>query len=362
MRTHRVKRPAPFSAWTVLGLAVLVTLGVSPVARAAVVARVNDSGGFFSIEAVSRADAKIREIRREFGKDLLIETLPKIPDNLQGRYKELGKDRFFAEWAERRAEEARAVGVYVLLCRDPSRLQVEVGKPTRVSAFTLSDRDRLAQRMLSLLKAKKNDQALAEAVDFVATTLSKNHARPAATPLQGRSLRATPPPAKPAGAESSMLRWIVIAVGVFGGVWLLMAVMRAMSGGMGGGAGSMGGAGVGGGGGGGFFTSLLGGLFGAAVGNWMYDSFFRGSGGGWGASDAYGADPSTGNESAGEDFGDDTGGGGDFGDGDSGGGDFGGGDSGGGDFGGGDFGGGDFGGGDFGGGDFGGGDFGGGDF
>jgi len=177
----------------------------------------------------------------------------------------------------------------------------------------------------------------------VAATLSKNHARPAAIAPQGRPLHATPPPAKPAGAESSMLRWIVIAVGVFGGVWLLMAVMRAMSGGSGGGgAGSMGGAGVGGGGG--FMTSLLGGLFGAAVGNWMYDSFFRGSGGGWGASDAYGADPSTGNESAGEDFGDDTPGG-DF-DG-SGGGDFGGGDSGGGDFGGGDFGGGDFGGGDF---------------
>ena len=27
-----------------------------------------------------------------------------------------------------------------------------------------------------------------------------------------------------------------------------------------------------------FFSSLLGGIFGAAAGNWMYDSFFRGGG------------------------------------------------------------------------------------
>ena len=38
------------------------------------------------------------------------------------------------------------------------------------------------------------------------------------------------------------------------------------------------GPGYGGGGGGGFFSSLVGGMFGAAAGNWMYDSFFRGEG------------------------------------------------------------------------------------
>ena len=170
--------------------------------------------------------------------------------------------------------------------------------------------------------------------------------------------------------------------------------------------------GGGGGGGGGFLTGMLGGLFGAAAGNWVYDSFFRGShsqpAGGFGQR-AYGGEPnqygnappaggstvgpaagaaaggfsSTGSDfdassgqpvetsggdfdagdnqgdtGAGGDFGADenTGSGGDFG-GDAGadsggGGDFGGDDSSGGDFGG-DAGGGDFGGdagGDFGGG------------
>jgi hypothetical protein len=111
-------------------------------------------------------------------------------------------------------------------------------------------------------------------------------------------------------------------------------------------------------------SGLLGGMFGAAAGNWIYDSFFRGGhSSGWGGSQAYGDSPGSAPEPRDTDY---TGTGGDFGDaggGGAGGGDFGGGGGGGGDFGGG---GGDFGGGggDFGGGggDFGGGggDFGGG--
>ena len=38
-------------------------------------------------------------------------------------------------------------------------------------------------------------------------------------------------------------------------------------------------------------TSVLGGLFGAAAGSWIYDSFFRGGGSHWGESSAYGGTP-----------------------------------------------------------------------
>jgi len=137
-----------------------------------------------------------------------------------------------------------------------------------------------------------------------------------------------------------------------------------------------------GGGGGGFLSNMLGGMFGAAAGNWIYDSFFRGSGSGMGPS--YEQDPRRmqnqpmppgypedtgipGNDferqprfedssGAGGDFGDDDqagGAGGDFGDNDQGegGADISSEDSGdGSDFGGGDFGDGDCGGGDSGGG------------
>src|SRR5262249_15497044 len=83
-----------------------------------------------------------------------------------------------------------------------------------------------------------------------------------------------------------------------------------------------------GGGGGGFVSSLLGGMFGAAAGNWIYDSFTgRGShGGGWGAPPAHGGEPrrsdwggspsggTTGaGGAAGSTYGSDTGRGGDWG-------------------------------------------------
>jgi len=276
----------------------------TPRALAAVSARVNDAGNFFSPATIEQANAKIHALRREFGKDLLVETFAKVPVDLEARYQDLGKNRFFSEWADRRAVEARIVGVYVLLCREPARLQVEVGKTTRLKAFTLADRDRLVQQMLPLLKAKKYDQALLGAVDFVAAALRQNQARHAMAPLGVHAPRGA------AGNADSPLHWLLIAGGVLVGLWLLMAVVRTFSG-----AGGAGG-GMGTPGGGGFFSSLMGGLFGAAVGNWMYDSFFRGSGTAWGASDAYGADPSSSNAPDGEAFGDDGGGGGDFGGGD----------------------------------------------
>jgi len=96
-------------------------------------------------------------------------------------------------------------------------------------------------------------------------------------------------------------------------------------------------------GGGGFFSSLLGGLFGAAAGMWLYNNLFGGSY--WDSSQAFGGEtPPT--DAGTSDY--DGDGSGDFDTNDSvdTGGDFGGDDFGGGDFDGGEFGGGDFGGGD----------------
>jgi uncharacterized protein len=155
-------------------------------------------------------------------------------------------------------------------------------------------------------------------------------------------------------------------------VWIVIRLIGSLFRGGGGGGmmtgtgysgGPMGGGPMVGGGGGGFFSSLLGGIFGAAAGNWMYDRFFGSSRDsqtfvssqpevrqtedtGYAGKDTYdnfndtsgggGGDFGSGGDSGGGD----TSGGGDFGSGgDSGGGDFGGGDSGGGDSGGG---GGDF--------------------
>ena len=87
------------------------------------------------------------------------------------------------------------------------------------------------------------------------------------------------------------------------------------------------------GGGGGFFQNMMGSMFGAAAGMWMYDNFF----GSHSSASTFGSDPTDTSHSDGGFSGTDTdytSSGGSFGD-DSGGGFDGGGDSGGGDIGGG---------------------------
>jgi uncharacterized protein len=319
-----------FAAW-------LSVVATSPGALAA---GVNDEGGFFSPGAVEKADAKIDEIRRDCGKGLLIDTVASVPESQQAKYNELGKKEFFVAWARQRAEEARVKGIYILICRKPAHVQVEIDRPTLAKAFTADDRERLLKRMLPLLREKQNDAALLQTVDFVAATLRANVGRRAA--VAGGTIRVER--AAPHGGGSSW-GWIGIIALVALGCWLLMGVMRGVSGMGGGGAGPGYGGGWGGGGGGGFFSSLLGGMFGAAAGSWLYDSFFRG---GFGGSQGFGSpgDTTPTDDAGAGDFSGDTGGGGDFGDdgGGSGGGDFGvAEDPSGGDFGGGDFGGGDFG-------------------
>src|SRR5258708_2762581 len=73
--------------------------------------RVRHEAGLFSKDAVEKAIKKIEEIKRRFDKDLLIETFPKIPDNLKKDY-ENDKKGFFKTWALKRYKSEDVRGVY----------------------------------------------------------------------------------------------------------------------------------------------------------------------------------------------------------------------------------------------------------
>jgi uncharacterized protein len=310
---------------------------------------------------VEKADKKIDEIKRDYKRDLLIETFSKIPDAHKAEYKDGEKKRFFRTWAENRYKDQNVAGIYVLICTNPKSLYVLAGKETQKKAFTPKNEDALSEQLLADLKASKPDKALLDGVNYVGQTLEHNIGKGS----RSSSAAPTNPVSQHKGDSpmSGIWGWICIGLVVLLAVWLLFGVIRALTGGGGGrsygpgpgpGGGGYGGGygGGGGGGGGGFLSSLVGGMFGAAAGMWMYDSFFRGgsSGGAFGSSAGAGGSPAAGADDrtpgdagAGGDWGNDGGGGGGAG------GDWGGGDAGGGDAGGGgDWGGG--GGGDAGGG------------
>jgi uncharacterized membrane protein YgcG len=256
----------------------------------AAVAEVRDEAHFFSADAVTQASETIKEIKQQYKKDLLIETIRQLPDGKRDEASssdEKVKGRFFANWAVERARAEGVNGIYVLITREPGHVEVVVGNQTR-TVFPDEERHRLAQVLLTHFKRKEFDEGLLAAVKDVRSVLAKAPSAATAAPVPVHPNRPThnqPPPRGRAGG--SWLGWLGIGLAIVLGIWLLSAVLRALSGkqpqpigaGYGGpgpyGPGPYGGYG-GYGTGGGFFSNLMGGLFGAAAGSWLYDQFSGG--------------------------------------------------------------------------------------
>ncbi len=234
----------------------------------------------------TKANEKIKKIAQTYDKDLLIETFADIPADLKKDYKPENKKEFFEKWARDQAHENAVNGVYVLICKKPSHLQVEVGNETQKKAFTLRNRNELAKLLIDKFKEKKYDEGLQEAVDFYATTLKANLGKSAGTrfkPQRGmaavmrrrsgplRRLRARHA-ARRESASGLGLHRRGGAAGTVAGVradpclyrsrtrrlrrrlrgrWVRRRRGRRRC----------------------FLSSLMGGMFGAAAGMWMYDHF-----------------------------------------------------------------------------------------
>jgi len=353
-----------------IGVAALAAvLFASPVPAWALTPAVHDDAGFFTADAVSKADEIIKDIKERHRKDLLIETFPTAPAGKEeGAKGDDGKanPRFFAAWALQRARAEHVNGIYVLICKEPRYIEPAVGNKTH-DLFSDDDRDHLGKVLIDHFKQKQYDEGLLEGVRYVQSTLDRND-----SPKEGNKEAEGQAPSQqgpdtwspyggghstaggvgglPLGLGGCLCVGLVVIGVLAAGAMAVSALFRSFGhgpAGYGPGPGGYGPGGYGPGGyggqGGGFMSSILGGLFGGAAGSWAYDRFFGGHSsptqGPWQAPNA--APPSAG--PAPDDTGYSAGGGGDFGGGDSGGGggDFGGGDAGGGDGGGGgDFGGG----------------------
>jgi len=287
---------------------------------------IEDGGRFFSPAAIEEGNRVIEQIHRETRppKDVAVVTVTKVGAGV-GSPRELAESLF---------RERQLDGLLIFAVKEPGHLEVVVGRHTG-ERFTSTDRDELVAVLLDRFKKKQFDEGLLAGLrvtrDKLVATFAASGERAAArgAPHGQFADRA------PAGGLPGWMWLLIIA----GGAWVVIALVRGRSqqqqvppGTPAPGGGYPPSYGYGGYGGGGFGRSLLGGLFGAMAGQWLYD---RMSGGGesYGYGDradtSYrGDDPSNWSDRG------DVGGssGGDFGD-SSGGGDFGGGDdSGGGDF------------------------------
>ncbi len=311
--------------WALVAIPLVLGGGLAHAANAVV----RDQAGFFSESAKSAASRVISDIQTTLKRDMVVETFREIPAEVRRGVDLQNKaavNQVFETWSVDRARELGVQGVYVLLTREPAHLQVAVGNQTQRQAFTLADRNALANRMLEQLRAKKYDDALIAGVGFVRDTLSA-HAAPATKSKAPSATSNTSAPFThaPVGVPTEAPTrggsiWsMLVPILLIGVVVLVVIRILGRLFGRGGGAGAMQ---PGFGGGGGFLRSMLGGLFGAAAGMWLFNQF-SGMGSAWGSDAASGSQEGGADDAGGQDT-DYSSSGGDFGD--SGGGDFGGGD------------------------------------
>ena len=83
-------------------------------------------------------------------------------------------DRREVGWAEQRAKDLGVNGVYLLICKEPGRVEVFVDEQTRKKAFPLGERDKLVKKMLEQFRDKKFDAGLLEGIDFIGSSLKAN--------------------------------------------------------------------------------------------------------------------------------------------------------------------------------------------
>ncbi|HSI36321.1 MAG TPA: TPM domain-containing protein [Tepidisphaeraceae bacterium] len=378
----RVSRPTT----ALVAIAALFMMVATPVLAAT--RGVIDNAKMFSADAVQKANSALDDVHRKHGKEVVIETHDALPAGQDARqFSKAQLDKYDAN-------------LYVIIVKKGGLVGALPGNQTE-KVFTKDVSASLRSLIeTGLRKGEANwNGTIVEAAQSIRTNFELAPTARSGPAAAGTNTGGKPAPAPAPGAPArtacgnlaggSIWTWVCVGIGV----WLIFGLIRGVmarrnqgyggpggygpQGGPGyGGYGQQGGPGFGGGGGyggPGLGTSLMGGLFGAMAGNWLYDKFsgghsthaapptdpgYGGAAGGVGGDTSW-SSPDTGVNSdacsfgsGGSDFG--SGGGGDFGGG--GGGSFG---SSGGDFGGG---GGSFtdsgGGGDFGGG---GGDFGGGE-
>lgn len=151
----------------------LTWLALSSGTAGAVAPVIHDAGEFFSADVVKKANEQIRELFRMHQRDLLVETFKAPPDADAEKVKNMSREereKFYEKWAKERAEAAAVRGVYILITKQPSFLQIEVSPDFR-SVVDTQALNRLRSMLLNDFRDKHFDAGLDEAIKFMRVKL-----------------------------------------------------------------------------------------------------------------------------------------------------------------------------------------------
>jgi uncharacterized membrane protein YgcG len=161
-------------------LAALAGFLAVPGRAAAIAPVIKDEGKFFSADAIKKANEELRTIARESGKDLVIETFSTVPGDQAPKVKAMTdeeREKFFSQWAEERIHELVVDGVYILICKEPARLEIRITQKARAQ-FGKEAYDKLREQLLSEFRNRRFDEGLLTAVKMVREKLAPNTRSP----------------------------------------------------------------------------------------------------------------------------------------------------------------------------------------
>jgi hypothetical protein len=135
---------------------------------------IKDDGKFFKAETLDKANKKIREIYQNYRKDVIVETIASLTDEQEKKLKEEGRDKFWAKLALDRARALGVNGIYIILSKKPTHLQVHMDPNTQKRAFTAANRKTLLAKIIENFKEEKFDEGLLAGLDVIESTLKAN--------------------------------------------------------------------------------------------------------------------------------------------------------------------------------------------
>ncbi len=126
--------------------------------------------------------------------------LNQSPESLRDQFAKQDRRAFFEDWLRSRAKHYGVNGVFILICRDPGRLELEPGMKTRQEAFTLTDRDDAVKLIADNFRKKEFDKGLIDGLELINQRMSRNLGEAATKPAGPSTTPTTRPATVPAGS------------------------------------------------------------------------------------------------------------------------------------------------------------------
>jgi uncharacterized membrane protein YgcG len=137
-------------------------------AAEAVAPEVKDKAHFFQDETIRKLDNIARQTARDSGRDFVVETVLSVPVDQKEKVKAMSaaeRTRFFSNWCADRAEVTVTHGVYILICKDPAHLALDITKDSQ-AAFGKEGHDKMLADLLKVFQEKHFDEGILAAAEF----------------------------------------------------------------------------------------------------------------------------------------------------------------------------------------------------